>query len=183
MPGTVPIVTTDDMERGNMQDMRDLVRNEPGVSVGNQPVRGGFTNFVIRGIGCNRVVIMTDGVRVPDFPGSNAGSPTGCSRGTVDLQSIKQVEFVRGLAPALYGRGPVGLSGARWQEPLRQDPGLLQRGRHQLRRSIQRRLSHRQRRGPRRRHPSRRSACSPSCTISQWLRVMPTGSRSSRRAA
>jgi nicotinate-nucleotide--dimethylbenzimidazole phosphoribosyltransferase len=45
-----------------MQDIRDLVRNEPGVTVGNSPNRAGFQNFVIRGIGGNRVLLMVDGM-------------------------------------------------------------------------------------------------------------------------
>jgi hemoglobin/transferrin/lactoferrin receptor protein len=108
VPGTVSVITTQDVDRDNMQDMRDLVRNEPGVSVGNQPARGGFSNFVIRGIGGNRVVIMSDGVRVPDFPGSNAGSPTGYTRDFIDLESVKQVEILRGPASALYGSDALG---------------------------------------------------------------------------
>jgi hemoglobin/transferrin/lactoferrin receptor protein len=108
VPGTVSVITTQDMDRDNVQDIRDLVRNEPGVSVGNQPGRGGFTNYVIRGIGGNRVVVMSDGVRVPDFPGSNSGSPTGYTRDLVDLESVKQVEIVRGPASALYGSDALG---------------------------------------------------------------------------
>jgi hemoglobin/transferrin/lactoferrin receptor protein len=108
VPGTVSVITNEDIDRDNMQDMRDLVRNEPGVSVGNQPGRGGFSNFVIRGIGGNRVVILSDGVRVPDFPDSNAGSPTGYTRDFIDLESVKQVEIVRGPASALYGSDALG---------------------------------------------------------------------------
>jgi hemoglobin/transferrin/lactoferrin receptor protein len=108
VPGTISVITTQDIDRDNMQDMRDLVRNEPGVSVGNQPARGGFSNFVIRGIGGNRVVIMSDGVRVPDFPGSNSGSPTGYTRDFIDLESVKQVEILRGPASALYGSDALG---------------------------------------------------------------------------
>lgn len=107
VPGTVSVITTDDMNRDNMQDMRDLVRNEPGVSVGTQPARAGFTNYVIRGIGGNRVVILSDGVRVPDFPGSNAGAGN-YTRDFVDLESVKQVEIVRGPASALYGSDALG---------------------------------------------------------------------------
>jgi len=104
---TVSIITNEDIDRDNMQDMRDLVRNEPGVSVGNQNARGGFTNYVIRGIGGNRVVIMSDGVRVPDFPGSNAGAGN-YTRDFVDLEIVKQVEIVRGPASALYGSDALG---------------------------------------------------------------------------
>jgi hemoglobin/transferrin/lactoferrin receptor protein len=104
---TVSIITNEDIDRDNMQDMRDLVRNEPGVSVGNQNARAGFTNYVIRGIGGNRVVIMSDGVRVPDFPGSNAGAGN-YTRNFVDLEIVKQVEIVRGPASALYGSDALG---------------------------------------------------------------------------
>ena len=69
--------------------------------------RGGFTNYVIRGIGGNRVVIMSDGVRVPDFPGSNAGAGN-YTRDFVDLEIVKQVEIVRGPASALYGSDALG---------------------------------------------------------------------------
>ncbi|MDP1841520.1 MAG: TonB-dependent receptor plug domain-containing protein, partial [Reyranella sp.] len=65
---TVSVTTTEDIDRENMQDVRDLVRNEPGVTVGNNPNRAGFQNFVIRGIGGNRVLLMVDGMRTPDFP-------------------------------------------------------------------------------------------------------------------
>jgi len=108
VPGTVSVITNEDVDRDSMQNMNDLVRNEPGVSVGNQRARGGFSNFVIRGIGGNRVVILSDGVRVPDFPDSNAGSPTGYTRDFIDLESVKQVEIVRGPASALYGSDALG---------------------------------------------------------------------------
>ncbi len=107
VPGTVSVITTQDIDSDNMQDMRDVVRNEPGVSVGNQPARSGFTNYVIRGIGGNRVVVMSDGVRVPDFPGSNQGAGN-YTRDFVDLESIRQIEIVRGPASALYGSDALG---------------------------------------------------------------------------
>jgi hemoglobin/transferrin/lactoferrin receptor protein len=68
VPATVSVITTEDIDRENMQDVRDLVRNEPGVTVGNNPFRAGYQNFLIRGIGGNRVLLMVDGMRMPDFP-------------------------------------------------------------------------------------------------------------------
>ena len=76
VPATVSVITTENIDRENMQDVRDLVRNEPGVTVGNNPNRAGFQNFVIRGIGGNRVLLMVDGMRTPDFPDSNQGAGT-----------------------------------------------------------------------------------------------------------
>ena len=107
VPATVSVITTEDIDRENMQDVRDLVRNEPGVTVANNPTRAGFQNFVIRGIGGNRVLIIVDGMRVPDFPESNQGAGT-YSREQPDLEDIKRVEIIRGPASALYGSDAIG---------------------------------------------------------------------------
>lgn len=107
-PGTVTVKSTAEMERQNINTPRDLVRDEPGISYSTQPTRGGGTNYIIRGIGENRVRVEIDGVKVPDFPGSNAGSPTGYTRDFVDLDAVKRVEVVRGPASALYGSDAIG---------------------------------------------------------------------------
>ncbi len=107
VPATVSVITTEDIDRENMQDVRDLVRNEPGVTVGNNPNRAGFQNFVIRGIGGNRVLIVVDGMRVPDFPESSGGAGL-YTREQPDLEDIKRVEIVRGPASALYGSDAIG---------------------------------------------------------------------------
>ncbi|OFW96804.1 MAG: hypothetical protein A3D94_07160 [Alphaproteobacteria bacterium RIFCSPHIGHO2_12_FULL_66_14] len=104
---TVSVITTEDIDRENMQDVRDLVRNEPGVTVGNNPNRAGFQNFLIRGIGGNRVLIIVDGMRVPDFPDSNSGAGT-YTREQPDLEDIRRVEIIRGPASALYGSDAIG---------------------------------------------------------------------------
>ena len=107
VPATVSVITTEDINRENMQDVRDLVRNEPGVTVGNNPFRAGFQNFLIRGIGGNRVLLMQDGMRMPDFPDSNMGAGT-YTREQPDLEDIKRVEIIRGPASALYGSDAIG---------------------------------------------------------------------------
>jgi hemoglobin/transferrin/lactoferrin receptor protein len=107
VPATVSVITTENIDRENMQDIRDLVRNEPGVTVGNNPNRAGFQNFVIRGIGGNRVLLMVDGMRTPDFPDSNQGAGT-YSREQPDLEDIRRVEIIRGPASALYGSDAIG---------------------------------------------------------------------------
>lgn len=107
-PGTVTVKSVAEMERQNINTPRDFARDEPGISYGNQPTRGGGTNYVIRGIGENRVRLEIDGVKVPDFPGSNAGSPTGYTRDFIDLDALKRVEIIRGPASALYGSDALG---------------------------------------------------------------------------
>ncbi|MBX3492203.1 MAG: TonB-dependent receptor plug domain-containing protein, partial [Parvibaculum sp.] len=106
--GTASVITAEDLERRNATNIKDAVRYEPGVTVGNAPNRGGATNFNIRGIGGNRVLVLVDGFSTPDFPGSNIGSPSSYTRDFVDLDSMKRLEIVRGPASALYGSDALG---------------------------------------------------------------------------
>jgi hemoglobin/transferrin/lactoferrin receptor protein len=106
-PGTVTVKSTAEMERQNINSAREFVRDEPGISVGNQPGRTGATNFVIRGIGENRVRLEIDGVKVPDFPGTNSGAGT-YTRDFIDYDALKRIEIVRGPASALYGSDALG---------------------------------------------------------------------------
>lgn len=106
-PSTVSVKSAAEIERQLITTPRDLVRDEPGVSVGNQPSRTGATNYAIRGIGENRVRLEIDGVKVPDFPGTNVG-PGTYTRDFVDLDALKRAEIIRGPASALYGSDAIG---------------------------------------------------------------------------
>ncbi len=118
VPATASVISSQDIEDGLVKDIKDLVRFEPGVSVRRAPARftaagsstgrDGNAGFNIRGLEGNRVLILVDGVRVPDgyaFGAQNMG------RGDyVDLDLLKSVEIVRGPASALYGSD--GLAGS-----------------------------------------------------------------------
>jgi hemoglobin/transferrin/lactoferrin receptor protein len=65
-PGAVTVIEAETIERNVMKDIGDLIRYEPGVSVGNNAGRFGLNSFNIRGIGGNRVLIQVDGIRLPD---------------------------------------------------------------------------------------------------------------------
>jgi len=104
--GTVTVIDDTQIDRQSAQDIRDLPRYEPGISVGNNPSRTGTTSFVIRGIGENRVLVQTDGVRVPDAPQNS--QPGTYFRDYIDLENIKRVEIVRGAASSLYGSNAIG---------------------------------------------------------------------------
>jgi len=117
-PATVTIITNEDIADQLATDLRDLVRFEPGVSVRRAPARFGATfgatgrarneDFVIRGIGGNRVLIQVDGIRSPQ--GFSFGpQEVGRANGT-DVSLVRQVEILRGPASALYGSD--GLAGA-----------------------------------------------------------------------
>jgi hemoglobin/transferrin/lactoferrin receptor protein len=126
VPATVTVITDEDIENDLATDIRDLVRFEPGVTVRSAPSRftaagattgrDGNAGFNIRGLEGNRVLIIVDGVRVPDafsFGGQSVG------RGDyVDLDLLKSVEILRGPASALYGSdGIVGVVSFTTRDP------------------------------------------------------------------
>ena len=106
--GTVSVIDAETLERQGANTIRDAVRYEPGVAVSNQPTRGGAGGYSIRGIENNRILMLLDGQTIPDFPGSNFGTPNGYSRDTVDIDTLKRIEIVRGPASVLYGSDAIG---------------------------------------------------------------------------
>ena len=118
VPATVSVITDAEIEAMLATDIKDLIRFEPGVSVPTSPARfsaalsgagrDGNSGFTIRGMGGNRVLIIQDGVRVPD--GFAFGAQSVGRGGYNDLDLIKSVEILRGPASALYGSD--GIAGA-----------------------------------------------------------------------
>lgn len=117
-PATVSVFSEQQIEQLLVNDIKDLVRFEPGVSVRSAPSRftaagaptgrDGNSGFNIRGMEGNRVLMLVDGVRVPDSYSFGAQS---VGRGDyVDLDVLKSVEILRGPSSALYGSD--GLAGA-----------------------------------------------------------------------
>ncbi|MBY0360315.1 MAG: TonB-dependent hemoglobin/transferrin/lactoferrin family receptor [Phreatobacter sp.] len=106
-PGTVTVINERQIDQNLVQGPRDIARNEPGLAVSNAPTRVGAGSFFIRGIGDNRVRLEVDGLRVPDYPGSNVG-PGLYTRDIIDYDSLKAIEVIRGPASALYGSDAIG---------------------------------------------------------------------------
>lgn len=118
VPQTVSVIDAATIQDRLINDVKDLVRYEPGVAVRRAPARftaaGSSTGrdrdsgFNIRGLEGNRVLITVDGVRVPDAFSFGAQS---VGRGDyVDLDLLRSVEILRGPASALYGSD--GVAGA-----------------------------------------------------------------------
>jgi len=117
-PATVTVITDEEIADQLATDIKDLVRFEPGVTVRRAPARFGAAlgttgrarneDFVIRGIGGNRVLIQVDGIRSPQ--GFTFGAQDAGRGGFTDVSLVKSVEILRGPASALYGSD--GLAGA-----------------------------------------------------------------------
>ena len=90
------MITAEDMEREVAQDLDDLVRFQPGVSI-STATRGSHEGFSIRGIGGNRVLTILDGIRSNDI--YHAG-PSSYGRDNMDTDNIKTVELIRGPCSA-----------------------------------------------------------------------------------
>ena len=100
-PATVSVIDRADLERGLARDIRDALRYEPGISVENAPARFGLGTIAIRGLEGNRVMLLVDGVRMPDA--FRIGSFSNASRNPYDLALAARIEVLRGPASALYG--------------------------------------------------------------------------------
>jgi hemoglobin/transferrin/lactoferrin receptor protein len=103
---TVTVKTAEDLERELTRDIADLVRFEPGVSVGGTGSRFGLGSFNIRGIGGNRVLTLVDGVRVPEE--FSFGPFLSARRDFVDIDSLDRAEIARGPISSLYGSDALG---------------------------------------------------------------------------
>ena len=106
VPSTVTVQDRAALDRRNVNTIRDLARDEPGVSVGGAGQRAGTSGYNIRGIDGDRILTQVDGVEVPDnfFQGPFANT----HRNYVDPEVIKRVEILRGPASALYGSSAIG---------------------------------------------------------------------------
>ncbi|MBE2263233.1 MAG: TonB-dependent hemoglobin/transferrin/lactoferrin family receptor [Burkholderiaceae bacterium] len=109
---SVDVIGEKKIEINQIEDIRDVARDLPNVSVKRAPVRfantgaanstgrDGNSGFNIRGLGGNRVLMMVDGIRVPH---SYVFGANAYGRDYLSIDLIKRIEIVRGPASALYG--------------------------------------------------------------------------------
>lgn len=105
IPATVSVIDADQIEEQLANDISDLIRYEPGVSVPGGG-RFGLSGFSIRGIGGDRVLTLVDGTPTADE--FSFGPFLSSRRDFVDLDALKSVEIVRGPSSASYGSNAIG---------------------------------------------------------------------------
>ncbi|WP_286974913.1 TonB-dependent hemoglobin/transferrin/lactoferrin family receptor [Pseudomonas sp.] len=106
VPSTVSVQDERQIDQQNINNISDLVRYEPGVTVSGTGSRFGLSGFNIRGIGDNRILTQVDGV--PTADAFTFGPFLNARRDYVDLDTVKQVEIIRGPASSLYGSDAIG---------------------------------------------------------------------------
>ena len=102
-PSTISVQDRQDLDRNFVRNLGDTIRYEPGISVNNRPTRAGNGSVNIRGIEGNRVLMLVDGIRLPDILGM-----TNTNRNQVDFDCLKRIEILRGSASSLYGSDALG---------------------------------------------------------------------------
>lgn len=102
--GTVSIIPAETIEYELVDDLDDIVRYQPGLTL-DTASRGGNLGFRIRGIGGNRVLTVLDGIRSSDI---YAAGPSAYGKDSFETDSLKSIEIVRGPASVLYGADAMG---------------------------------------------------------------------------
>lgn len=115
---TVSVITSDDIDENNAKDVKDALKYEPGVEVRRSVYRpagitgstgrAGNEGINIRGLEGNQVLLLEDGVPLPQSYAFGSGSAGRGDYLNTDL--YQRIEVLRGPTSALYGSD--GLTGA-----------------------------------------------------------------------
>lgn len=117
IPATATVVTQEQIEKQGARDIKDMLSDEVDVSVraaqprftaaGSATGRAGVEGINIRGLEGNQVLMVQDGIRIP-----NAFSFAAFSTGRgdyIDVDGLKSAEILRGPASTQFGSD--GLAG------------------------------------------------------------------------
>ncbi|AXE29242.1 TonB-dependent hemoglobin/transferrin/lactoferrin family receptor [Chromobacterium phragmitis] len=90
-----------------IRDIADAAKYEPGVDVATDPSRRGNAGWTIRGIDGNRILMLIDGVRLPEgYSGRQGIYESG--RDFVELETLRAIDIVKGPTSSLYGSDAIG---------------------------------------------------------------------------
>lgn len=104
-PANVAVVTAEEIERRNYQDVIEAVKNVPGVNV----VEGASgDDHVININGSERVLVLVNGRRVGSAQGFSSGKPKVDATMLPNPSSIERIEIVKGGGSTVYGTDAVG---------------------------------------------------------------------------
>ncbi|MGL6039912.1 MAG: TonB-dependent hemoglobin/transferrin/lactoferrin family receptor [Deefgea sp.] len=115
LPPSVSATQREELNTNMINDFRDFSRSEPGVNI-SKNTRFGLSSVNIRGLEGNRVLMLVDGIRLPDV--FTFGAYLNSGRDQVDFSQLSAIEVVRGPSSTLYGSDALGgIVGMRTTEP------------------------------------------------------------------
>lgn len=104
----VAVVPRQTLDRSAATNLDDVFLYEPGVSVPSDHSRRGNAGVNIRGIDGNRILMMVDGVRIPEAYAGGGSNGAVSGRDLVEPDTLRQVDVVKGPYSALYGSDALG---------------------------------------------------------------------------
>ena len=99
---TAHIITAEEIETSQAQDIIEILNKVSGVSVRNSGTRGSASGVFVRGTSGSQIVVLIDGIR--------SGSPTLGSTeiSHLPIEAIERIEIVKGPLSGLYGADAIG---------------------------------------------------------------------------
>ena len=113
-PGSIYVIDQDEIKSKNTSDFINILDDLPGVSF-EETYQGksGYKNAYdggtinIRGVDGNRILMMIDGIRLPEVYSYGDYYLLGRSN-YINFESLKAVEVFKGPASSLYGSDALG---------------------------------------------------------------------------
>ncbi len=110
--GSVDVIDKDDYDKSPSVDIRNLLKDVPGVTTRKTTrngVRGtpGISDVNIRGLDGDRILFLVDGIRLPDRYEYGGYYTIGQSE-YVDFSFLKSIEIIKGSISSLYGSDALG---------------------------------------------------------------------------
>lgn len=99
---SVTVITRDDIERSQANDVPELLRGLAGVNMTSNGGYGKTSAIFLRGTNPGHVLVLVDGVKVGS---ATSGAPAWES---LPLGEIERIEIVRGPRSSLYGSEAIG---------------------------------------------------------------------------
>jgi vitamin B12 transporter len=103
----VTVITREQIEKGNYQNLGEILNHVPGISIANNGGPGSISAAFING--SEQVVVMIDGRRMnlPNGIGGFGKATTNLT-GLIGVNNIERIEVIKGGRSALYGADAVG---------------------------------------------------------------------------
>jgi vitamin B12 transporter len=101
---SVTIIDQDDIKKRGKDQVYEILRNLPGITVNNQGGIGRKTSVFVRGTDGDKVLVLIDGIKMNDPLSPNRDF----NFGTLSLDNIERIEVVRGAQSVLYGSDAIG---------------------------------------------------------------------------
>ncbi|MFC7421922.1 TonB-dependent hemoglobin/transferrin/lactoferrin family receptor [Iodobacter arcticus] len=105
LPPSVSSTDRSELDRGFIKNYRDLASEEPGINISRNG-RYGLSSVNVRGLEGSRVLMLVDGIRLPDAFAFGAYLSSG--RDQVDFSQLSAIEVARGPSSTLYGSDALG---------------------------------------------------------------------------